>query len=63
MANEQIRTRIAVLKLGKCRFKKEISENWFPDRLVGEWNALSSHVVLVIYCRKLQKKVGFWIYG
>ena len=32
-------------KLEKFRFKKEIGKNWFTNRIVDEWNRLSSHVV------------------
>ena len=27
------------------KFKKEIGKNWFTNRVVDEWNRLSSHVV------------------
>ena len=39
------RTRTNSYKLEKFRFKKEILKNWFTNRLVDEWNRLSSHVV------------------
>ena len=39
------RTRTNGYKLKKFRFKKEIGKNWFTNRVVDEWNRLSSHVV------------------
>ena len=44
--NEQARTCTNNgFKLDKCRFKKAIGRNWFTDRVVDEWNRLSSQIV------------------
>ena len=32
-------------KIEKNRYKKEIRKNWFSNRVVDEWNGLSSQVV------------------
>ncbi len=39
------RTRSNGLNLDKFRFNKDIGKNWFTNRVVDEWNRLSSHVV------------------
>ncbi len=39
------RTRSNGFKLEKFRFNKDIGKNWFTNRVVYEWNRLSSHVV------------------
>ncbi len=41
----QGRTRSNGFKLDKFRFSKDIGKNWFRNRVVDEWNRLSSHVV------------------
>ncbi len=42
---EQSRTRSSGFKLDKFKFSKDIGRNWFTNRVVDEWNRLSSHVV------------------
>ena len=39
------RTRGHGFKLDKFRFRKEIGKWWFSNRVVNDWNRLSSHVV------------------
>ena len=34
-------------KLEKCRFSKEITRNWFTNKVVDDWNRLSQQVVSV----------------
>ena len=43
--SKQDRTRNNGFKIEKDRFKKEIGKNWFANRVVDEWNGLSSQVV------------------
>ena len=43
------RTRTNGYKLETFRFKKEMGKNWFTNRVVNEWNRLSSHVVSAIF--------------
>ena len=43
--SNQDRTRNNGFKLEKSRYKKEIGKNWFSNRVVDEWNALSGQVV------------------
>ena len=43
--NNQDRTRNNGFKLEKSRYKKEIGKNWFSNRVVDKWNALSGQVV------------------
>ena len=43
--SSQDRTRNNGFKLEKCRFSKEISRNWFTNRMVDDWNRLSQQVV------------------
>ena len=43
--SNQDRTRNNGFKIEKGRFKKEIGKNWFANRVVDEWNGLSSQVV------------------
>ena len=43
--SNQDRTRNNGFKIEKNRYKKEIGKNWFSNRVVGEWNGLSSQVV------------------
>ena len=43
--SEQNRTRNNGFKLNKFRFRKEIGRNWFTNRVLGEWNGLSSHII------------------
>ena len=38
-------TRSHGFKLDKFRFRKEIGRRWFSNRVVNDWNRLSSHVV------------------
>ncbi len=45
IVREQGRTRSNEFKLDKFRFSKDIGKNWFTNRVVDEWNRLSSHVV------------------
>ena len=45
IVREQNRTRSNGFKLDKFRFNREIGKNWFTNRVVDEWNRLSSHVV------------------
>ena len=45
IVREQDRTRSNGFKLDKFRFNKDIGKNWFTNRVVDEWNRLSSHVV------------------
>ena len=45
MVREQGRTRSNGFKLDKFRFNKDIGKNWFTNRVVDEWNGLSTHVV------------------
>ncbi len=42
---EQSRTRSSRFKLDKSRFNKDMGKNWFTNRVLDEWNSLSSHVV------------------
>ena len=43
--SNQDRTRNNGFKIEKSRFKKDIGKNWFSNRVVDEWNGLSSQVV------------------
>ena len=43
IVKEKVRTRTYGFKLDKFRFRKEIGENWFTNRVVEEWNKLSKH--------------------
>ncbi len=45
VVREQGRTRSNEFKLHKFRFSKDIGKNCFTNRVVDEWNRLSSHVV------------------
>ncbi len=45
VVREQGRTRSNGFKPDKFRFSKDIGKNWFTNRVVDEWNRLSSHVV------------------
>ncbi len=45
IVSEQGRMRSNGFKLDKFRFHKGIGKNWFTNRVVDEWNRLSSHVV------------------
>ncbi len=45
VVREQGRTRSNGFKLDKFRITKDIGKNWFTNRVVDEWNRLSSHVV------------------
>ncbi len=45
IVREQGWTRSNGFKLYKFRFNKDIGKNWFTNRVVDEWNRLSSHVV------------------
>ncbi len=45
IVREQGRTRSNGFKLDKFRFNKDIGKNWFTNKVVNEWNRLSSHVV------------------
>ena len=45
LVGEQSRTRNNGFKLDKFRFNRDIGKNWFTNRVVDEWNRLSSHVV------------------
>ncbi len=42
---EQGMTRCNGFKLDKFRFNKDMGKNWIANRIVDEWNRLSSHVV------------------
>ena len=42
---EQKRTRTNGFKLHKFKFKKEIGNKWFTNRIVEECNKLSKHVI------------------
>ncbi len=44
IVKEQGRTRSNGFKLDKFRFSKDIGKNWFTNRVVDEWNRLSSLV-------------------
>ncbi len=44
LVREQGRTRSNGFKLDKFRFNRDIGKNRFPNRVVDEWNRLSSHV-------------------
>ena len=41
----QDRTRGNGHKLEKHRFRTDIGRHWFTNRVVNDWNRLSSHVV------------------
>ena len=43
--SNQDRTRNNGFKIEKSRYKKELGRNWFSNRVVDEWNRLSSQVV------------------
>ena len=43
--SNQDRTRNNGFKIEKSRYKKELGKNWFSNRVVDEWNRLSSQVV------------------
>ena len=45
IVSNQERTRSNGFKLDKWRFNTEIGRNWFTNRVVDEWNRLSSQVV------------------
>ena len=38
-------TRNNGFKLEKFRFKREIGDNWFSNRVVDDWNRLNNHIV------------------
>ena len=43
--SNQDRTRNNGFKIEKSRYKKELGKNWFSNRVVDEWNKVSSQVV------------------
>ena len=43
--SNQDRTRNNGFKIDKNRYKREIGKNWFSNRVVDEWNGLSSQIV------------------
>ena len=43
--SRQDRTRGNGYKLEKLRFRTDIGRHWFTNRVVNDWNRLSSHVV------------------
>ena len=45
LVSEPGRTRSNGFKLDKFRFNKDMGKYWFTNRVVDEWNKLSSHVV------------------
>ncbi len=45
IVREQGRTRSNGFKLDKFRFSRKIGKNQFTNRVVDEWNRLSSYVV------------------
>ncbi len=45
IVREQGRTRCNGFKLDKFRFEKDEGKNWFTNRVVGDWNRLTSYVV------------------
>ncbi len=45
IVKEQSRMRSNGFKLDKFGFNRDIGKNWFTNRVVDEWNRLSSHVV------------------
>ena len=45
IVNEKVRTRTNGFKLDKFRYRKDIGNNVFTNRVVEEWNKLSKHVV------------------
>ena len=45
IVKEKVRTWTNGLNLYKFRFRKDIGNNWFTNRVVEEWNKLSKHVV------------------
>ncbi len=45
LVRKQGRTRSNGFKLDKVRFNRDIGKHWFTNRVVDEWNRLSSHVV------------------
>ncbi len=51
------------LKLNKFRFNKHIRMNWFTDRVVDEWNRLSSHVVSANTINTFKKRLDKFMDG
>ncbi len=45
IVREQGRTPSNWLKLDKFKFSKDIGKSWYTNRVVDEWNRLSSHVM------------------
>ncbi|XP_050711202.1 uncharacterized protein LOC126995577 [Eriocheir sinensis] len=43
--SQQDRTRSNGFKIEKYRFRRDIGKHWFSNRVVGEWNRLSNHIV------------------
>ena len=60
--SSQDRTRNNGFKLEKCRFNKEISKNWFTNRVVDDWNKLSQQVVSAQTIRSFKENLtALWM--
>ncbi len=63
IVKEQGRTRSNGFKLDKFRFSKDIGKNWFTNRVVDEWNILSSHVVSANTIDTFKERLGKFMDG
>ncbi len=63
IVKEQGRTRSNGFKLDKFRFNKDVGKNWFTNRVVDEWNRLSSHVVSANTIDTFKKRLDRFIDG
>ncbi len=50
-------------KLDKFRFSKDIGKNWFTNRVVDEWDRLSSHVVSADTLDTFKKRLDRFMNG
>ncbi len=63
IVREQSRTRSNGFKLDKFRFSRDIGENLFTNRVVGESNRLSSHVVSANTIDTFKKRLDKFLDG
>ena len=61
--SSQDRTRSNGFKLKKYRFRKEMSRNWFTNRVVDDWNRLSHQVVSAQTIRRFKRILDSFMDG
>ena len=57
VVKEKVITLTNGFKLDKFRYRKDISKNWFTNKVVNEWNKLSKHVVFAETVNTFKKKL------